>query len=207
MTRLFVIDDHFLTIEGWWKTFDHDESKIEMTGSASCIIHAITKLECLNNVDIIILGLFLKRSDPISNIKTLRKEFPRIPIISISFETSYEWQVEMFRHGAWAFLDKGDTKESITSIIHQVAAGYKVVPAVVDDLLRMKTPRLEICSTTLNENDIISDLKNGLSIKEIAVKHSLSPSSIEKTLNNFRHLLGVKTNCEMLYRLMKKNQS
>jgi len=204
MIKLFIIDDHFLIIEGFFNSFDLNTDVFEIVGSALDIHEALKKLSQIIP-DVIILDLFLKQTDPVSNFKKIRFARPSVPIVIYSYENSLEWQLEMFQQGAKAFLDKGEDKESVKNVLCQVVEGKSILPKKISEFLiaNLFKSNLEIFS---DENKMIfTDLKSGLAIKEIATKHAKSISSIEKYLRKIRIFFKVKSNCELIHLLTKKN--
>ena len=137
MIKLFAIDDHFLIIEGLYKSFNPDSKEVEVVGSALSIEEALEKLPTMP-IDIIVLDLFIRETDPISNFKQLRSAFPSIPIVILSMEDTLEWKVKMFKLGVHAFLNKGDKKETMNDVFIQVAAGKSIIPDEVSRALKSK---------------------------------------------------------------------
>ena len=127
MISLYVIDDHFLIGSGLKEAFTPETDGIELAGYSPDIHDAIKKIPSLK-IHIIVLDLFIKFFDPVSNIRHLRKKFPTIPIIVLSYENSLDYQVKMFNEGAKAFLSKNDDRETVKNVFHQVALGRVIIP-------------------------------------------------------------------------------
>lgn len=138
MIKLFSIDDHFLIIEGLGQAFNPKTGDVGLVGSAFTIDEAIKKIPGAKP-DIIVLDLFLKDSDPVTNFRQLRKEFPSIPIVILTMEDSLRWQVKMFKLGVMGFLNKTEKKETMKSVFCQVAIGNLVMPDKVSQALISKT--------------------------------------------------------------------
>ena len=137
MIKLFAIDDHFLIIEGLYKSFNPDSKEVEVVGSALSIEEALEKLPTMP-IDIIVLDLFIRETDPVSNFQRLRSAFPSIPIVILSMEDTLHWKVKMFQLGVHAFLNKGDKKETMNDVFIQVAAGKSIIPDEVSRALKSK---------------------------------------------------------------------
>ena len=138
MIGLFAIDDHFLIIEGLGRTFNPETSEVGLVGSAFTVEEAIKKIPG-TKTDIIVLDLFIKDTDPVSNFKQLRNAFPSIPIVILTMEDSLRWQVKMFKLGVMGFLNKGESKETMKSVFIQVALGNLIMPDKVSQALISKT--------------------------------------------------------------------
>jgi two-component system, NarL family, response regulator NreC len=138
MIGLFTIEDHFLIIEGLYKTFSPETEEVGIVGSATSIEEAMIKIP-QTKPDIIVLDLFINETDPVANFRYLRNAFPQIPIVLLTMEDSLRWQIKMFRLGAMAFLNKAEKKETIKNVFIQVANGYAVIPDKVSQVLISKT--------------------------------------------------------------------
>jgi len=137
MIGLFSIDDHFLIIEGLYKTFDPVADGIGLVGSAFSVEEAILKIP-QTRTDIIVLDLYIDESDPVENFQRLRKAFPAIPIVILSMEDAKRWQIKMFKLGVMAFLNKTEKKETMKNVLLQVADGNLVMPEQVSQNLIAK---------------------------------------------------------------------
>lgn len=203
MVKLFVIDDHFLILEGVSETFDLESEEFNVVGTALCVEEALAKIQP-KQTDIILLDLFIKMTDPEDNLLLIQKTFPRIPVVILSYENGLLWQLAMFRRGVKAFIGKGEDKESMCQKLSRVYNGDVVIPVEVLNIILASEK-----SVTDNQNyrDLmifIEDIANGMTIKEIAIKQNVSESAVEKKLRIFRDTYGVKTNTELVYRLMVK---
>lgn len=204
MVRLYVIDDHCLIFDGFCFSFEAGSDDFKVTGGSQCVDEALSKISPAE-VDIIILDLFINQTDPVENITRLHKSFPTIPIVILSQEFSLRWRIEMFRHGAKAYLNKTDDKKIIEDRLLQVAAGEVVMP---DDVARVLVNSTDQKSgTPLLPSDyltIISYLANGMTIKMIAKRLRQSDSNIEKKLCYLRSYFNASTNTQLVYKVFTR---
>ena len=134
MIKLFVIDDHYLIIEGLYSSFDLESDDFEVVGGSLSIDEAITNIKP-ENIDIILLDLFIKQEDPVVNLLKIQKAFPTIPVVILSNESCISWQVKMFRHGVKAYIDKGDDKSEMCQKLLWVYSDEVVMPDEVTRIL------------------------------------------------------------------------
>ncbi|MEI8007766.1 MAG: response regulator [Bacteroidota bacterium] len=105
MVRIYIIDDHFLIGSGFKEEFNGNIDDIEIAGSAIDVLTAIKEIRQFQiNIQIIVLDLFIKFLDPIANYRLLHENFPLIPIVILSHESSPEWQIKMFKQGIKGFV-------------------------------------------------------------------------------------------------------
>jgi two-component system response regulator DevR len=134
MIGLFAIDDHFLILEGLYKTFDPLSDGIGLVGSATDVSEAIVKIPG-SETDIIVLDLHIGDTSPVENFMALHEAFPAIPIVILTMEESMRWQRKMFQLGVMAFLNKTEGKDAMKIVFSQVAAGNLVMPQQVSQSL------------------------------------------------------------------------
>ena len=197
MINVFIIDDHYLINDGFNKLFDQDHDGIHVVGSALNVEKALSKIPYLE-VHVIVLDLFIKFLDPILNLNCLMRHFPSIPVIILSQETSLEWQINMFREGASAYISKEAEKKEILQIIYMVANGQTIIPIDISSELATKTNPLQNASLTCKEREIMQKMTTGFSMKEVAKQYNKSISSIEKSLKKIRQKFKAKTNFELI---------
>ena len=201
--RLYIIDDHQLIIEGLYSSFDLESEEFQVIGGSLSVSEGIQKISS-EKVDIIILDLFINQSDPVSNLRLVRTNFPLIPVVILSYETSLEWQVKMFSNGIMAYMDKGDEHEAMKQKLHRVYAGEMIIPAEIAGILMMKDETLHNPKQITESNEIIKYLSMGVDPKQIAVIMNKSESSISKKLQNIRKLYDVKSNTELVQKFVAR---
>jgi DNA-binding NarL/FixJ family response regulator len=203
MIRLYVIDDHYLIVEGLYSSFDLESDDFEVVGGSLNIPDALERINP-EQVDIILLDLFINQSDPISNVDLLSKAFPKTPIVILSQESSLAWQVEMFKRGIRSYLSKGDDKSTMILSLSRVSQGEVVMPkAVMEILIKGNYPNHSfVC--TLEAKEILSLLFKGYLPKEIAYNMGQTESTIDKKLKKIREFYDVRNNYALILKLLVK---
>ncbi|MFH1161054.1 MAG: response regulator [bacterium] len=141
MIRLYIIDDHYLVIEGFYLSFDMESEDFKVVGGSLGIGDALQKISP-DGVDIIILDLFIQQSNPVSNFRRIHEAFPSIPIVILSHENCLLWKVEMFRLGAKAYINKAEDKSVMRQRLLRIAAGETLMPEDVVQILVSKNASL-----------------------------------------------------------------
>jgi len=191
--------------EGLYSSFDLQSDDIKVVGGSLNIPDALKKISP-KKVDIILLDLFIHQADPIVNIELIRKTFPSIPVVILSQESSLLWQVEMFRHGAKAYINKLEDKAEMRQNLLNVFKGETMMPNEVVEII-MKGDQKGLAILSPENKGILSFLLQGLTAKEIAIKMSQSESSIENKLKRNREIYKVRNNYELIIKLLHKQTS
>jgi len=202
MIKIFIIDDHFLIASGFKEEFSAANDGIEIVGSAIDVLSAMKEIQIRKtDIDIIVLDLFIKFLDPIANYRLLNKNFPLIPITILSHESSPEWQIKMYREGIKGFLLKSDDKRTMCNVFYQVANGSVVIPGDVIKMMGNEVVDKIAITLSPEENELISDLAQGKTLKDIAGLSNRTQSAIEKRIKLIRDKFSVRTNCELMIKL------
>jgi len=197
MINVFIIDDHYLINDGFNQLFDPELDGIKVKGSALSPHEAIQKIRKLD-IDVIILDLFIKLSDPVLNYNYLRKYYPSIPIAILTQEASFEWKLQMFREGVSAYILKDAEKSEILKIICLVANGHTVMPDEISSALTKEKDSRKNFFLTLEERELMKKITDGLSLKDVAEQCNKSISALEKTYKKIRMKFHARTNPELI---------
>jgi len=201
MTRLYIIDDHCLIIDGLYSTFELESDDFEVVGGSLSVDEALEKIDP-EKIDILILDLFIGHSDPVNNLTRIIEAFPGLPVVILSYESGLLWQVEMFRRGIRAYINKEEPKSEIIGKLRIVASGDVIITNEVANVLFAPDDDNITAGYSLDFYEIILALSCGLTVKEIAKKMKQSEPTIEKKLHVIRKFYNAKTNSELVYKAM-----
>ena len=197
MIRLYIIDDHFLILEGICHSFHLDSGGFKVVGGSLNIEDALQNIPSAE-VDIIILDLFIPRTDPLKNLQCIQEAFPGIPVVILTQEDSLLWQTAMIRHGASAYICKTEKKAILIETLKLVAEGQVIMKKEVAESVIIRKKNIDSDQATQEFNDIMNRLVSGLNIKKIAEEIKQSESSVDKKLKYYRKLFNAKTNVELV---------
>jgi len=195
--NVFIIDDHYLINDAFNQLFDQELDGIKVIGSSLTVNQAILKIPQLE-INVIILDLFIKLTDPILNFNYLRQHFPLIPIVILSGETSFEWKLKMFREGVCAYIPKDTEKNEILRIIYLVANGQTVMPEEISSAFTKVKDTQQKIFLTFEERELMRKITDGLSLKDVAKQYNKSISALEKSFKKIRVKFHARTNPELI---------
>lgn len=200
MIRLLVIEDHPVAITGLRNMFRPQRDGIEISFFEDSIKKVKANVDT-DGFDIIVLDLYLFKTDPLENVRNLRSIFPDKPIVIFTSEESEEWQWKMFKAGVKAYIFKSETRKEILDTIIKVYNGKvvfsdHVLHLNVDHFL--KAAEKEIYTITDNQRIILGHITQGLTYKAIASLKNTTTSSIEKTMTHLRRKFNAHNNAELI---------
>ena len=200
MIKIFIIEDHLVTIAGLRTFFRPSRDEIIIAKTATSIEDALL-VEDLDSFNVILLDLWLPMGEPIENFQQIEKKFPGIPIVIYTSEESIHWQRKMYNLGAKAFINKKADKTMIESILRRVAKGETVFSSVINEFQTKmivesyKNPRYGLSG---EQEEIIHWFLEGFSTKEIAGKLGKDVSTINKGMKRIRKIFEVSNNVDLI---------
>ncbi|MCX6287994.1 MAG: response regulator transcription factor [Bacteroidetes bacterium] len=207
MIRIFIIDDHPLVISGLKNMFRKDRDNIEVSGSALDVSMAMQEAKP-TSFDIILLDLWIRDTNPLENIRMLKRKFPFKPIVILTYEDSAIWQRRMYNSGAAGYLLKTSKKAQLREALEKVADERIVFPHLFEEVKIQRDQSAEttakIEKLTTHQHEVVSMLCEGNSRSQIGQRLSISISTIEKILTSIRKKFQARTNSQLIWLLSQK---
>ncbi len=184
--RVLVVEDHNVVRQGLvalLKTVDG----LEVVGEATDGVEAIAQFR-ERRPAITLIDLRLPRMSGVEVIERLRMEEPKARFIVL---TTYDGDEDIYRAlkaGAKAYLLKGMTTEELVAAIRAVHEGKSHIPPAIAERLaeRMGTEDL-----TEREFEVLEQIVNGKSNKEIGAELDISEATVKTHINSLLSKLGV----------------
>lgn len=123
-TRLLIADDHDVFREGLVVLLQ-DNEEIELVGEASDGIEALHKVEELKP-DVVLMDLHMPRMNGIEATRQIKRTFPGVEVIALSFHEEQEMAEKMFEAGARAYFQKGGDSEFLMKAIQDATESRRL---------------------------------------------------------------------------------
>lgn len=196
MINVFILEDHLLIAYGI-KHFFRNSSRISVVGFSANIDEAIGQITQLKP-SVIIMDLFINRNDPVKNFHLLSVNFPSIPVIILSGETSLFWQTKMMLEGAKGYVVKEPEQANLKETIIAVSKGHVVSPGS-PTWDKKHFYYFDLCKYLYAKDlRILQLLSTGLTMKEVSEKLGISYSTITNRINEILILFDAKTTYELI---------
>lgn len=199
MIRIFSIEDHWMVIDGLRARFRGDRDEISITCTATNMGAAIkTDPETF---DLILLDLLIPGTDPVENVKKLKRIFPGKPIVILTSEERTVWEVQMCMAGVQAYLTKNDQRKYLKEIIKRVAGGENLCKTRLAELkINTEGSDSPVQPYLLKptEKAILALFVKQMALKEIAAKLDMTESAVGKTMARLRMEFKAKSNAGMI---------
>lgn len=184
--RVLVVEDHNVVRQGLVALLKVADG-LEVVGEAADGVEAITQFR-KHQPDITLIDLRLPKLGGVDAISLIRKEMPHARFIVL---TTYDGDEDIYRAlkaGAKAYLLKGMTSEELMTAIRSVHAGKSHIPPAIAERLAERMGAEEL---TPRESDVLEQIVNGRSNKEIAAELEISEATVKTHINSLLAKLGV----------------
>jgi DNA-binding NarL/FixJ family response regulator len=182
--RIVVVDDHPLFRHGLTQLLNSDDG-FSVCGEASSAPEALTLIRKLKpNLAIVDLGL--KGPGGLELTKSIRVEFPKIPILILSMHDEPTYAVRSLRAGANGYVTKQDALGSVLIAVREVIDGRVYLsPSMASEVisnvvLTKREPGADpVDGLTDREIEVLERIGKGEEVKAIAKALNLSPKTVE----------------------------
>ncbi|MGN6803650.1 MAG: response regulator [Ginsengibacter sp.] len=198
MTRVFIIDDHPMVVEGLQSLLNRLEN-IEVSGSVSNAFDAIPFIE-KNIPDVILLDINLPEISGIELCKKIHQQFPSIKILGISTFSERSYISRMIENGASGYLIKSASAEEIAEAIQTVMLGKMYLSVAMEHMMKPLSvlPSDDLPALTKREKEVLQLISEGLTNNQIAEKLFISPLTVDSHRKNLLTKLSVNNTASLI---------
>lgn len=185
--RILLVDDHPVVLRGLTAMLT-PESDLEVVGSASTGQQAITLYRELRP-DVTIMDLSLTQEmTGTEATRAIRRDFPAARVIMLSTYKREQDIVGALRAGAITYLLKESLGDDLVTMIRQVHAGGRPIPA---DVAQKLTDHMFQSQLTAREVEVVEWIAKGLRNKEIADQLGISENTVQGHVKSILYKLKV----------------
>jgi DNA-binding NarL/FixJ family response regulator len=184
--RILVVEDHHVVRQGLVALLNVMDG-LEVVGEAADGVEAIAQFR-KHKPDVTLMDLRLPRMGGVDVIQRIRVETPHARFVVLTTYDGDEDIYKALKAGARAYLLKGMTTDELVATIRTVHAGKSHIPPAIAERLaeRMGTEDL-----TIRELDVLEQIVQGKSNKEIGTELDISEATVKTHINSLLSKLGV----------------
>ncbi len=184
--RVLVVEDHNVVRQGLVALLKVVDG-LDVVGEAADGMEAMAQFR-KHRPAVTLIDLRLPRLSGVDVIQRLRAEEPQARFIVL---TTYDGDEDIYRAlkaGAKAYLLKGMTTEELVTAIRAVHAGHSHIPPAIAARLAERVGAEEL---TQREFDVLEQIVDGKSNKEIGTVLDISEATVKTHINSLLSKLGV----------------
>lgn len=194
-TKIFIVDDHFMVIEGI-RSLLENEKEIEWMGhassAASCMAFLVT-----HKPDVILMDINLPDKSGIDLCKGVKSLYPSIFILALSTFNQASYVQAMMEYGASGYLLKNASQQEIMQGIHEAMKGKTYMSLEVAQELR-KSEDLKMPVISKREKEVLVLIAEGLTNNEIAERLFVSSNTVDTHRKNLLLKLQAKNTAALV---------
>lgn len=198
---VMIVDDHTLIRETWSFLLGRNENFeviAELGDGQKAIDIARDK-----RPQIVLLDINMAPLNGFDVLKMIRKLSPGSKVIAVSMHSQPAYAKKMLRLGAKGYVTKNSPKQEMLDAITEVNKGNIYICQEVKNILSEQMLGEEDTSAGLNqlserEIEVINQIRDGLSSKEIADKLGISIKTVEVHRHNILKKLKVKNTASLI---------
>lgn len=203
-TRILCVDDHAFVAEGLRARLAL-ESDLECVGRLASAEHLVPEVK-KTGAQIILLDIEMPGPDPFGALEDLHRQCPEVRTIMLSAYVRDHYIDAAVKAGAWGYLSKSDSPDTIIHAVRKVARGeFAFGPEVMDRCRlvrgrgnkRSTTPQSRLESLTPREQEILRMIGKGMSRSEIAAAIFRSPKTVDAHRTSIMEKLDIHDRVEL----------
>lgn len=178
---VFIVDDHYMVIEGIRSLLQHEEN-IEWAGHSTSTGSCLAFLR-IRQPDVILMDINLPDGSGIDLCKKVKDQYPSIAVIGLSTFNQQSFVERMVQNGASGYILKNASKEELIGAIQTVAKGNKYYSQEISGILK-KGLVSTIPVLTRREREVLCLIAEGYTNGEIAEKIFVSITTVDTHRKN-----------------------
>lgn len=179
--RVGLVDDHPVVREGL-RVFLESTAQVDIQVDSSSGEEALLQME-QRPCDVVLLDLVLRRGmDGIAAFEQIQRRWPKTAVLILTSYRDPDSLRYLRQHGAAGYLDKTVEPDDLLEAIRQVAKGRSVWDAL---------PPAPTESLTAREQEVLTQLAEGLANKEIAQRLHISEKTVKVHVSHILAKLNV----------------
>lgn len=198
---VLIVDDHTLIRETWSFLLgrnDNFEVIAEVGDGQKAVDIARDK-----RPNIVLLDINMTPLNGFDVLKLIRKQSPGSKVIAVSMHSQPAYAKKMLRMGAKGYVTKNSPRQEMLDAIMDVQNGNTYICQEVKNILSDQMLNEEDNAAGLNqlserEIEVINQIRDGLSSKEIAEKLAISIKTVEVHRHNILKKLKVKNTASLI---------
>ncbi len=202
--RLLLTDDHTLFRQGL-RTLLDAEYDMQVVGEAQEGGEAVAKAAELKP-DIVLMDIGMPGLGSFEAVRQIRKHRPETKVMFLSMYDDEDYLQQCLAVGGSGYLLKDSPADQLIAAIREVRRGGKylsprILSKLVEDIsVRDPAERFKprLGTLTPRERETLKLLAEGLSVKEIAVKLSLSTKTVEAHKFNLMRKLDIHNKAHLV---------
>lgn len=185
--KIIIADDHILIREGI-------KQLLEFDGSIKIIAQAGNGIECIEMVkkfkpDVLLLDINMPIKNGIEVLQQLREDKAEVKVLMLTVHNEVDYLIKAVDVGADGYILKESESSELKKAINMIVSGKNyiqpsLIPALNSRLANRDVEKDKINYLTKRELEVLIQVANGMSNKEIAINLDISERTVKNHISN-----------------------
>lgn len=207
-TKVMIADDHSLIREGIKQLLEFDGS-IEVISEASNGVECLEKLEVLSP-DVLLLDINMPDMNGIDVLKQLKEIKSDVKVLILTVHNELEYLLKAIDIGVDGYILKDSESSELKKAIDIICKGENyiqpsLIPALNNQLANRDVDKDKIDLLTSREYEVLIQVANGMSNKEIATNLNISERTVKNHISNIFKKIDVSDRTQAAVFAIKNN--
>ena len=199
MIKVLIADDHAIVRKGL-KQLIEEEYPTAVIGEVDNA-ESLTKRISSTPWDVVICDLNMPGRSGLDALKQIKQSFPHMPVLIMSMYPAEQYAIRALKAGASGYLSKDSIHDELIGAVKAILNGRKFITPLVAEMLlndfalSSNQPPHTLLSD--REFEVLKLLGSGKTISEIALKLSLSKTTVSTFRARILKKITAKSNAEI----------
>lgn len=199
MTRIAIADDHVLVRRGLAELLREmdDFRVVGEAGSGDDLLRLVRD----ERVDVVVMDMNMPGPSGLDLVKSLKAEFPKLPILVLSAHPEDQYAVRVVRAGATGYLTKESAEADLVDAVRRVSGGKRyltqALAASLLDALDVDPDQDPHAALSDREYQVLRLIASGMTVGGIAEHLSLSVKTVSTYRSRLLQKMGMSNNSEI----------
>jgi len=204
MSRLLIVDDHPIFLEGLYQFLETHDHYVESTARTPS---AALRIVEQGTIDILIIDVCMSEGGGLHVLRTMRAGGNRLPVIFLTVGLKPAETMEAVQLGVNGIVLKHSDPENLLTCIEAVKRGDTWIdPTILESALRRSLtaqtiPVLPKYNLTRRQEEIVRLVGEGLRNREIAYRCGLTEGTVKLHLHRIYAILGIQSRAQLIMML------
>lgn len=199
MTRIVIADDHVLVRRGLAELLrEMDDFRVVGEAASGDELLRIVREE---RVDVVVMDMNMPGPSGLDLVKSIRAEFPKLPLLVLSAHPEDQYAVRVVRAGAMGYLTKESAEADLVEAVRRVASGKRYLTqnlaASLLDALDVDPDEDPHAALSDREYQVLRLIASGMTVGGIAEHLSLSVKTVSTYRSRLLQKMGMSNNAEI----------
>jgi two-component system invasion response regulator UvrY len=196
---VLLVDDHAVVREGYRRLLER-QGDIVVVGEGADSAEALALFESLDP-EVVVMDITLPGTSGIEAMRCMRAAKPTTRVLIFSMHEDVIFAKRALHAGACGYVTKASAPSVLVEAVRMVASGKKYLSASIAQELALRDVVVDqhaVDGLSTREFEVLRQLAQGHSIKDIAHSMGLNPKTIANHQSIIKQKLGADTAIQLL---------